>query len=220
MADYAALYREARERVCDLVRDLPRAELDRTVPSCPRWSVHGTVSHLAAGAADAVSGRLTGMPTEDQTDEQVRARRDLPVPDVLAEWSTASRDVEQAFAARRMSSAMLHDLLTHEADLRGALGAGRPPAAAWTVSLLALGKLDWLDVPGSLTVLAGEHRFGSGAGEPAVTLEVDPYEFWRALFGRRSRAQLAGWHWSGDPAQHVTALPVFGPTERDLSEPV
>lgn len=72
---------------------------------------------------------------------------------------------------------------------------------------------------GRRTILAGDHRFTAGDGEPATTLEVDPYELWRSLLGRRSRAQMQAWNWSGDPEPYLQAMPVFGPTEVPLSEP-
>lgn len=58
-----------------------------------------------------------------------------------------------------------------------------------------------------------------GSGRPATTLEVDPYEFWRAQVDRRSRAQMAVWGWSGNAAPYLAAIPVFGPTTTDLTEP-
>src|SRR5947209_10354302 len=81
-----------------------------------------------------------------------------------------------------MSPLLVHDVLTHEADIRGALGAGRPPEAAWNACLqmaptVLSRRLSHL---GRLTILAGDHRFTAGDGEPATTLEVDPYELWLA----------------------------------------
>src|SRR2546423_15410956 len=100
-----------------------------------------------------------------------------------------------------MSPLLVHDVLTHEADIRGALGARRPPEAAWsaclkmapTVLSRRLGHL------GRLTILAGDHRFTAGDGDPATTLEVDPYELWRLPLRRRGTGPEA----AGGRARHA-----------------
>lgn len=230
MTDYSALYRECSERIRALVRAASDEQLARIVPGCPEWTVADTVSHLAAVAAEVVAGQLTAVPTEEQTTVQVEQRRGRPLDDVLAEWEgagvvlagwhSAGGPTEQALAARRIPLAMVHDVLTHEADIRGALGAGRPPEQAWAASLnVMIQHPQRLGHSGTLTVRAGAHGFTVGSGEPATTLDVDPYEFWRALVGRRSRAQMATWYWSRDPVPYLQAIPVFGPTEADLTEP-
>ncbi|MGH3796179.1 MAG: maleylpyruvate isomerase family mycothiol-dependent enzyme [Pseudonocardiaceae bacterium] len=228
--DYAALYRESRARIAALVRAVSAQQRDRIVPGCPRWSVADTVAHLAAVATDVASGLLTTVPTDEQTAEQVAQRRGRPLDAVLGEWERAGNRAEQALAAREIPVAMVHDVLTHEADIRGALNAGRPPKPAWSASLDAMScQLRHLEHCGTLiihfgTIHLGPARTGPrsvtvGSGEPATTVDVDAYEFWRALVGRRSRAQMAAWQWSADPAPYLRAIPVFGPTEADLTEP-
>jgi uncharacterized protein (TIGR03083 family) len=181
LTDYAVLYREARERIGVLVGSVDHAQLATTVPGCPEWSVADTVAHLAALTTEAVSGTLTGIPDEEQTGAQVRRRRGMPIDEVLAEWDGAAGLVEQALTERRMPLAIVHDVITHEADIRGALGAGRPPEQAWTASLHGMTRnLDRLSDQGTLTVRIGERELTTGSGEPVVTLDVDAYEFWRA----------------------------------------
>ncbi|HEX2297381.1 MAG TPA: maleylpyruvate isomerase family mycothiol-dependent enzyme [Pseudonocardiaceae bacterium] len=231
MNGYFEVYREARGRIVDVVRGCSAEQLARKVPGCPKWSVADTVAHLAAAAADVAAGTLTTVPDEEHTAAQVAQRRGRTLDEVIAEWDEACGEladwgssagpVEQAVPARRLPAAMVHDVLTHEADIRGALGAGRPPDAAWEASLsIMLRHPERLKHLPHLTVRAGAHEFTVGSGEPAATLAVDPYEFWRAQVGRRSRAQMAGWQWSGDPAPYLRAIPVFGPTDTDLTEPV
>lgn len=235
MTDYAQLYLESRERITGLVRKADAGQLATVVPGCPRWSVADTVAHLSAVAAEAMSGRLAGIPGDEETAEQVRRRRDLPLEDVLAEWEAAGARVEQGLRERALPLPIVHDVITHEADLRGALGAGRPPASAWSASLGALVRhLGELSVPGTLVIRtrpeeaspgqagagqAGADELTAGSGEPVTILDVDPYELWRAWFGRRSVAQMARWRWTGDSTPYLAALPVFGPTEQDLTEP-
>ena len=71
------------------------------------------------------------------------------------------------------------------------------------------------------TALAGHLAGGDatyGAGGPEVT--VSPYELFRALFSRRSLAQMRAW---GAPAltdEQLGAICVFGPREDDQPVPV
>lgn len=221
MTDCAALYRESRERIVALVSDASEQQRARTVPGCPKWTVKDTVAHLAANAADEVAGRLTGVPDDEQTAAQIEQRRSRPLEEILAEWGGAAKVIEPIIASHPLAIAWVNDVLAHEADIRGALGAGRPPETAWTAALelarpVLLNRAGHL---GELRILAGEHRFIVGSGEPVTTVEVDLYEFWRSVLGRRSRAQMAAWTWSGDPEPYIKAIPRFGPTEVALTEP-
>jgi uncharacterized protein (TIGR03083 family) len=220
VTDYAALYRESRERITALVRDASEDQRSRIVPSCPKWTVRDTVAHLAAVATDEIAGRLPSIPNDEQTAAQVERRRGSPLEDVLGEWDGAAEAIARIIAAQARPIALVNDVLTHEADIRGALGAGRPPDAAWTAALnLGRPRLsERLGHLGTLAVLTGEHCFTVGSGEPTTTIEVDLYEFWRSVLGRRSRAQMAAWKWSGDPEPYLQAIPVFGPTHVDLVE--
>lgn len=230
MTDFPVLYRESRERIGALVRAASAEQRARVVPACPEWTVCDTVAHLAAGATEVVDGTLTAVPGDEHTAAQVEHRRGRSLDELLAEWDRAGEllagwecaggPVGQAITARRMPLAMVHDVLTHEADIRGALGEGRPPTAAWSASLAdMISRPERLGHCGTLTVQAGPHRFTAGSGAPGTTLEVDPYEFWRAVVGRRSRAQMAAWRWSGHPEPYLRTIPVFGPTAADLTEP-
>lgn len=222
MTDYVAVYRAAHERIAALVRAATEEQRARIVPACPEWTVSDTVAHLAANATDAVAGRLTSPPNEEQTAAQVTKRRGRPVEDVLKEWDSAAEPVERIIAATtpRMLVAWVNDILTHEADIRGALQAGRPPDPAWCGAL----DLSWPFLPKrlghlrELTIRTEDRCVTVGSGEPRTTLEVQSYEFWRSVLGRRSMAQMAAWNWTGDPEPYLRAIPVFAPPEVDLAE--
>lgn len=209
-------------RISALVRDLSEKQRACRVPACPEWTVSDTVAHLAANAADELTSTLTAVPTDEQTAAQVQRRRGRPLEEVLAEWDSAAPRIEPLISAHPLAIAWVNDVLTHEADIRGAVGSGRPPEPAWTKALelarpFLVQRLGHL---GELTILDGKHRFTVGSGDPATTIEVDIYEFWRAVFGRRSRAQMADWKWYGDREPYLRAIPRFGPTEVDITEPV
>src|SRR3954452_23879180 len=83
----AALYEEAHERVVHLVRDLGDDAARATVPGTPKWDVHDVVAHLVAIPSDIVAGRLKGIPSPDETQQQVDARRDASIAEMLGEWA-------------------------------------------------------------------------------------------------------------------------------------
>jgi hypothetical protein len=86
------------------------------------------------------------------------------------------------------------------------------------VRLLAKQQAKGVAGPGTLVLhVAGETHRG-GEGEPVRELRADPYELFRGLLSRRSRAQMRAWDWAGDPGPYLESLPAFGP--RDDDQPV
>ncbi|MEV5967888.1 maleylpyruvate isomerase N-terminal domain-containing protein [Kribbella sp. NPDC051952] len=191
----ADLYRANRERVSKAVVGLDPADLDRQVPACPQWSVHNLVSHLSGAAVDFGAGNLAGAPLPPWTAVQVQARQNLPIDAVLAEWATAGPALERLILSGTTSHPFVCnpyvDGAVHEADLHGAVGTGRPPVEAW------LAALDWMlsDADGPLTVITPDGTFRAGSDEPVATVHTSSYEFFRALFGRRSPEQIQKWDW-------------------------
>jgi uncharacterized protein (TIGR03083 family) len=135
LIDCAALYRESRERIGALVREVSEQQRDCRVPACPEWTINDTVAHLAANAADELAGPLTAIPNDEQTAAQVQRCRGRPLEEILAEWDSAAKQIEPLIAVHPLAMAWVNDVLTHEADIRGAVGAGRPPASAWIAAL-------------------------------------------------------------------------------------
>lgn len=116
---------------------------------------------------------------------------------------------------------VVHDALTHEADIRSAIGAPALPSDALAAAFplmeavlpMKLGQL------GTITLeLDGQPRT-FGDGEPALVVQAPLFEFWRGAFGRRSDRQMRSWVIAGDAAAFAKALPVFGPRSTDLLEP-
>src|SRR5690349_7101493 len=81
------IYREARQRVVGLTMGLGAEELARPVPACPEWTVQQLVAHLAGGAADLVSGRMDGAPSDEWTARHVAEREGVPLDDLLEQWN-------------------------------------------------------------------------------------------------------------------------------------
>ena len=69
-----------------------------------------------------------------------------------------------------------------------------------------------------LEIRAGAERHRTGDGDPAVTVDVDAFELYRALTGRRTPGQIAAWDWSGDPAPYAPLLSSYGHPDADVVE--
>lgn len=224
--DLGAQYGLARKRLTVLIEDLddPAAV---PVAACPAWSVHDVLAHLVAVAEDALSGKLTGPPSDEMTAEQVARRRGVPTAGVLEEWAAMSQAIESVLTQVRIWPGLL-DVLAHEHDVRGALGNAerRDSDEVWAAS-------EWLVTnwkpPVQLVVSVGdrEHHVGrdggaggdgNDAGGEILTLETNSFEAFRFRLGRRSRTQLAKMAWSGDPGPVMDSLTIFGPAPADVVE--
>ncbi|WP_073488124.1 maleylpyruvate isomerase family mycothiol-dependent enzyme [Streptoalloteichus hindustanus] len=217
---YESIYRQARERVTEIAAGLDERELGLTVAACPEWTVRDVLAHVVGVAADVVNGEMAGRPGPEWTARQVAQRRDRTVAELVAEWDRYAEGAEAVLAAGPPLPLLAHDLVQHEGDLLGALGRGRPPRTAWEPMLdnvlTGLGKRP--DLPGALTVLLDGRRRQVGDGVPLAELDVDGYDLYRAVFGRRSRAQMAGWAWLGEAGPFLDLIAVFPPRADDLVE--
>lgn len=217
--DLRAEYADSRMRLSELVAGVPNPS-EVPVPACPGWSVHDVVSHLVAVIEDVAAGRLTGPPGDDVTAEQVSRRVGRPTGEVLEEWSALSPQMEELLAAVQIWPAVM-DVLSHEHDVRGAVGVpgGRDLPV---ISSAACRLLTSFDPPVAMTVhMAGgtfEHRPEGDTSRPVLELETSPFEAFRFRLGRRSRSQLASMAWTGDPAPVLGSLTVFGPSRLDIAE--
>jgi uncharacterized protein (TIGR03083 family) len=222
--DAGAIYADTRGRIVQLVQGLSADDLARAVPATPRWTVRELVCHLTGVCADVVEGRLDGVTTEPWTAAQVDARRDRSLDEVLTEWSEWSPEVEDRLRQfGQVMGAMVADVATHEQDLRAALGppGGRESAGMDFALQMLVGALDArLKEKGlALGLRAGNQEWEVGEGDPKATVTApDVYELNRALNGRRSRAQVAGFAWAGDPDPYLDLFSIFPAAETDQLE--
>ena len=229
-AEAAAAYRLVQTRVDALLRD--RTDVaDRAVPACPAWTVHQTVSHLAGVAQDIAALNLDGAGTEAWTQAQVDRLAGHGLDEVLDLWAQATDSVVDVLqqGPERIAGQLVFDTVSHEHDLRGALGEpgsrSADPAAAVALGFLAT-LLDrairragapalQLTAPATGAVHLGDPE----AANPLV-LHCDDFDVLRAFGGRRSAAQLTALPWRGDPA---ALIPLLGnvavrPPQADLVE--
>ncbi|MDQ1721120.1 MAG: hypothetical protein QOI26_854 [Pseudonocardiales bacterium] len=217
---YYQLYVESQRRVQDLVAPLDSAALDVATPACPAWSVRDVLAHLAGAAASFGTDSFAGVGTDAWTAEHIRARQDVVVADLLAERWECSAKLKQLPPDHGGWLPIVHDSLSHEADIRGAIGAPQLPsdvlAAAFPLleavlpsRLARLGPLE-LELDGQPRMI--------GKGEPDLVVQAPMFEFWRGAYGRRSNQQMRSWVRSGDAAAFAQTLPLFPARATDLLE--
>lgn len=222
----ADLYLEARQRVVALLRGLTAEKAATPVPATPKWSVHDVVAHLSAIPGDIVAGRLKGIPKPEETQQQVDARRDTEIAVLLDEWASGVEPIIELARAGLIPAPLTIDVITHEQDIRGALHAAHlddDAALRFAVTGYSMGLARRIKQAGlpALRLRDPARGFDASAGEgaPAATVSSREFDLFRALGGRRSRAQVAAFDWSGDPAPYLDVFCVFGPlAESDISD--
>lgn len=96
-APLGAHYARCRERLSTLLRE--HVDDARPVPACPGWTVHDVVSHLVGNIEDGVAGRIKGIPTEEQTADQVERHGEEEMGTLLATWHELGRRSRDQVAA-------------------------------------------------------------------------------------------------------------------------
>jgi uncharacterized protein (TIGR03083 family) len=213
--EIADRYSDARTRVAGLVGDLSAAEGATNVAGTPLWTVRELLSHLVGGPADLMAGNVEGAGGAAWTQAQVEARRERSVSDLCAEWEALAAPVDAAIRSGGVPAPVSFDVITHEQDLRGALGAEPTPdpIAVRFVTGGFAARVDRVVAEAGLPPLAfvdpvGDWSAGTSGG---VTLEASEFEVFRALTGRRSGRQVSALAWTGDPSPYLDLLSPFGP---------
>jgi uncharacterized protein (TIGR03083 family) len=201
-------YDAARRRMDDLLRPLPEEDWDRPVPTCPGWRVRDVIGHLVGIVEDSVSGRTSGIPTDEDTAAQVQRHGDDPLPQLLDQWAAVAPLVAERISEAGMWPAAI-DAVSHEHDLRHALDR---PGARDHESVGTIVRVLTSRLPFTLELETGSR----GSGEPV--LRTTTFEAFRLLMGRRSAAQIRALDWSADPGPLLERMCVFGPSEVDVVE--
>jgi uncharacterized protein (TIGR03083 family) len=221
--EIADRYAGAQARVVALAADLPAERTETNVPGTPKWTVIELLSHMVGSPTDMLAGNLEGAGSEAWTQAQVEARRGRSLADLLEEWDTVVDRLDVAIRAGDVPAPAAFDVITHEQDLRGAIGAEATPdpLAVRFVTEGFAARVDAVVARAGLPPL--EIRDSAGgwcAGTPGgVALEASEFEIFRSLTGRRSGRQVSALAWTGDPAPYLDLLSPFGPLrESDVSD--
>lgn len=215
--DAGALYHATRVRLTDLLNELQSPEWAMPVPACPGWDVRAVVAHLVGYVDDALAGRLSGPPSEAQTAEQVARYADSPSGLLLESWSEAAPRFERIVSRFSVWPAAI-DALTHEQDIRGAVGrAGDRLDDSFHVAAHVL--LDDVKISTRMTFdLGGERISTADNGGPTYEVATSAFEITRLRLGRRSRDQVLAMPWQLPLPSVPDELFVFGPRETALIE--
>ena len=215
-------------RITELVRDRSDAELDTIAPAAPEWRVRDVVAHLSGVCADVVGGNVRGVGTDEWTAAQVDARRDWSMDRLLTEWDELGAQVAgvvEAFPDLPDWNRWIVDAVTHEHDVRGALGApGARDSLAVTIAvewgIEMVGQRLEREGSGTLRVeLEGADPRTVGAGDPTATVRAPAFELLRAMAGRRSGPQMLAYVTAGDLRPETLLLAFFpAPRRTDLVE--
>jgi uncharacterized protein (TIGR03083 family) len=221
--DYGTAYSALRDRVIALVGDASDDQLEARAPATPEWRVRDVLAHVVGVTADILSGAMDGVATDAWTDKQVQTRRDAPVDALLAEWEANGPAIDPLIPSfGGAAGQFLTDALTHEQDIRGALGTpGARECDAMAIAFDWIGALvgGMRDAGGAgaleIGTECGHSVFGTGAPTRCTATR---FEFLRATTGRRSVSQIEAWGWDGDPRVDTVVLPIFTPRPGPLVE--
>jgi uncharacterized protein (TIGR03083 family) len=216
---HVAAYRALRDRVCAVIAD---ADRDAPSPLTPAWTVGDTFAHMVGVTTDVLEGRLEGVASDAWTQAQVDARVGRSISSMIDEWQTNADAFDAVVAAvpTVVSGQVLFDAVTHEHDVRHAVGAPSAPdtdavaiAANWILVSAAAGKSEMTP---AVRLLVGDHDVVWGTGESTATATASPFELVRTVSGRRSAAQVLA---AGFPSvESAMAAAFFRPAATDVLE--
>jgi uncharacterized protein (TIGR03083 family) len=224
MGEVAIAYAGCRARITAIVGGIDRERTDTMVPTCPEWSVHDVVAHLAGGVADALAGNLDGLGTDEWTAAQVKARRDASTADVLTEWNSKAPTLERLLdPAGMLGRQAVADAVSHEHDIRTALsmpGARDSDAIRIGLGFAATRLIESAERHGVPLRIQSTDGLDLGPADARVTLRDDNFELLRAATGRRSVEQLRELDWDGDPESVIAAFKwgPLHPSEKRIDE--
>lgn len=172
-------YRRTRESVLELLAQTPESAATHVVPACPEWTVQQTASHLVGVPEDLLAGRMEGITSDAWTNAQVQRHAGESLQELRAalEETIAPFDAMLTAISSPSNSQLVMDALTHEIDLREALGLGYEEsslplsvAKAWLVDLI--------------------ERRDSSAIAAIDASGCSDFDLVRSLTGRRSATQM------------------------------
>jgi uncharacterized protein (TIGR03083 family) len=202
-------YHATRRRVSELVRSLDPDALEARVPACPDWTVHQLLAHLTGIPEALTSGSFPTGDTQAWLEGLVVERQDVPVDELLDRWEACAAGTSAIVDGG--AHQLLIDVVSHEHDLRGAVGApgarGSAEVRACVQLLLDLLSPAILEAGlGALVVDSGEVRWASQFARPGCTLRLDPWEAIRVLQSRRTADEVRALPLSGDVEPYLAVL--------------
>lgn len=227
MSDIATLWQDLQQRWITLIEAATPEQLAARVPATPAWTAKELLAHVVGVDRDTLDGTDDDGKSEAWTQGHVDSRADASATEVVAEWRAMTPEVLAFIAAKspEETGGLVLDGFIHEQDVRTLLPGGPSTSdGAVQFGLTVFGGI----VGGGFgsaglapLQLQGTQWSGLlGDGQPAAVLSAPDYELFRTLTGRRSRAQVLAYDWSGDPTPYLDHLSPFGLRDTDLTEKV
>ncbi|MEV6348279.1 maleylpyruvate isomerase N-terminal domain-containing protein [Actinoplanes sp. NPDC051851] len=195
-------YLDSARRIITLAREVGETAAPEPVPACPAWTIRDLLAHVTSVGRLTSSGTGFGDDPQKTVDREVSARRQTSLAGIADEFESVLPTVEARFAGRSVGPLVV-DLVSHEHDLRTALGpayrdheAGLPEALSAMVAWVR-----YLDLVGERGLLLRTPEVAALFGGPQVAAEVDlpdAWELFRLLGVRRSADQLRAYRQNGD----------------------
>lgn len=211
-------YRESQEAMCKLIT-IENEHQD--VPACPGWTLHDLLAHVTGALQDFVSNNTEGAPAPEWTATHIERFREAHIEAIKSAWRAALDKAGPVF--RRMGDQFVPDVVTHEFDMRGALGnadergADRLAAAvdvmrSWGSAGYKSAKLPAIEIQTERKSLI------LGEGLPQASVVTTVFEVSRIFTGRRSSGQIRAMNWSADPTRWLEHMSMLGRRDSDLIE--
>lgn len=211
-------YRESHQAICDLITE---ENEDLPVPACPGWTLRDLLAHVTGVMQDVVSGNTAGAPGPEWTAAHVDRFRDAQIESIKSAWRAALDQSGSLF--RRMGDQLLPDIVTHEFDVRGALGNTDAREEARLVASVEV-MASWGDAHyksediRALELRTNRKTYALGFGAAKASVEAELFEASRVITGRRSPEQIRSLHWSTDPTPWIDHLSMLGSRDTALVE--
>jgi len=199
----AVSYIALRARVIDLLRSSPESSGNIVVPCTPAWTVRQLSAHLVGVPEDILAGRMEGVASDAWTQAQVERFGHLTLSELsdLFEASAPKIDAIIHNFPQPIISQFVMDAVTHEQDMRSALGApgGRDSKAVEVGVGFFLNLFEDTDPP----------LFNA-----LLNTSVSRWNVLRSLTGRRTVEQMNSLGLDGEAiARQFAGLPFTLPTE-------
>lgn len=195
-------YLDGAARLISIARKAGEPGADVVVPASPAWTVRNVVAHLTSVAHLSVNQLGFGDDVQATIDREVAARADHTVDQITREWEALLGPLEAMFAGRP-SGPLVVDVVTHEHDVRAALGPDYLDHTAGLKEALPamVGWVRYLGLVGEAGLLLKTPTSQALFGGPSVACEVElpsDWELFRLLGVRRSEEQLMAYPAEGD----------------------
>ena len=165
---------------------------NKTVPACPKWTVQNLVCHTIGVPEDILEGRMKGVTTDPWTQAQVDRHKSDSIAQLreILISQKSKFDVVLPNIPSPVNSQFVMDAVTHEHDLREALG--KP------------GAQDSLAVKVAFAWLASNSMYPKELVDKLRASKATEFQLMRAMTGRISVEQMNELNLPGDVIASLT----------------